>query len=288
MADPAVMPSCYVGRPDSAYGDCVRVEVLSDHPGDLLAKAVRDRGLAAGQADGIAAKLGRERDKARAERRWLTWVRLIFAVRRARRAARVRQAMSATPTDQEQALRAGGDAEQRAADDLGAALADEWLLFRGYRNGRGEIDGLLLGPRGIFAYEVKYVNATVDIHGDDWRAAKFDKYGNQVEARAPMTDRGGRSPSRQLNDPASALADWLRRNGHQASIKRVVLLTHHNAQVGTSRGATVQVVMSARGLLRLVERSPVTLRAGQQAEIAELIRRDHRHCAERRGKAGRR
>jgi hypothetical protein len=281
MADPAVMSSCYVGRLLNAYGDFVRVEVLSDHPGDLLAEAVRDRGQPVGRADGIAAKLGRERDKARAEGRWLTWVRLIFAVRRARRAARHQQAMSAAPTNREQALRAGGDAEQKVADDLGAALADEWMLFRGYRNSRGEIDGLLLGPRGLFAYEVKYVNATVDIQGDDWWAAKFDKYGNQVEARAPMTDRGGRSPSRQLNDPASALADWLRRRGHQASIKRVVLLTHHNAQVGASRGATVQVVKSAQGLLRLVERTPVTLRAGQQAEIAELIRRDHRHFAER-------
>ena len=235
-----------------------------------------------GRADGIAAKLGRERDQARAGGRWLTWVRLFFAVRRARRAARRQQVTSAAPTNREQALRAGGNAEQQVADDLAAALANEWLLFRGYRNARGEIDGLLLGPRGLFAYEVKYVNATVDIHGDDWRAAKFDKYGNQVEARAPMTDRGGRSPSRQLNDPASALADWLRRRGHQASIKRIVLLTHHNAQVATSRDATVQVVMSAQGLLRLVERAPVTLRAGQQAEIAELIRRDHRHFAGRR------
>jgi hypothetical protein len=266
----------------------VRVEVLSDHPGDLLAEIVRERGRAVRQSDGVAAKMARERDKARAEHRWLTWVRLIFAVRRARRTARRQQAQSASPTNREQALRAGGDAEQRVADELGGALTDEWLLFRGYRNARGEIDGLLLGPRGLFAFEVKYVNATVDIQGDDWWAAKFDKYGNQVEARAPMTDRGGRSPSRQLNDPASALADWLRRRGHQASVKRIVLLTHHNAQVGTSRGATVQVVKSAQGLLRLVERAPVTLRAGQQAEIAELIRRDHQHFAARRARPARR
>jgi hypothetical protein len=263
----------------------VRIEVLSDHPGEMLAEAVRARGRAsnraAAQADGTVVTLGRKRDQARAEHRWLAWVRLIFAVRRARQVARRQQVLSmsaqAYPTSREQALRAGGDAEQQVADELAAALTDDWLLFRGYRNNRGEIDGLLLGPRGLFAYEVKYVNATVDIQGDDWWAAKFDKYGNQVEARAPMTDRGGRSPSRQLNDPASALADWLRRRGHQASVKRIVLLTHHNAQVGTSRGATVQVVRSAPGLLRVVERAPVTLRAGQQAEIAELIRRDHRH-----------
>jgi len=46
------------------------------------------------------------------------------------------------------------------------------VLFSGYRNRRGEIDGLLLGPSGLFAYEVKYHNATVYISGDDWQIGR--------------------------------------------------------------------------------------------------------------------
>lgn len=169
------------------------------------------------------------------------------------------------------------------ADELGRALGQEWVLFRGYRNSRGEIDGLLLGPRGLHAYEVKYHNATVYIRGDDWSSEKFDRYGNLVESRRPMVDKGnrGRSPGQQLNEPADALVEWLRRRGFQVVITRVVLLAHPNARVGSSRDATVQVAGSAADLLRLVERAPVTMRAKQVAEIAEIIRRDHLHHEQR-------
>ena len=59
------------------------------------------------------------------------------------------------------------------ATELGRALDDDWTLLRGYRNRRGEIDQLLLGPRGLFAIEVKNLNATVTVDGDRWRADKY-------------------------------------------------------------------------------------------------------------------
>jgi nuclease-like protein len=186
---------------------------------------------------------------------------------------------SAAPTGSEEAMRAGSGAEQRVADELGRALGQEWVLFRGYRNGRGEIDGVLLGPGGLFAYEVKYHNATVYISGDAWAGEKYDNYGNLVEPRRPIVDRGsrGRSPSQQLNEPASALAAWLSRRGHPVDIARVVLLTHPKARIGVSNGATVRVVTSAAALLRLVQGSGARLGARQRAEIEQVIRRDHQH-----------
>lgn len=264
----------------------MRVEVLSDHPGDMLADAVRERGRGAAGKDEQVLAVRRERDQARDAGRWLAWLRLTLAVWRARRAAAREHRFSRLPSGSEQAILAGSGAEQRVADELGRALGQEWVLFRGYRNSRGEIDGLLLGPRGLFAYEVKYVNATVYIRGDDWSAEKYDKYGNLVEPRRPMIDRGarGRSPGKQLNEPADALADWLRRRGYQAAIGRVVLLAHPNARVGSSRDATVQVTRSVPDLLQLVERTPVTMRARQLAEIAEIIRRDHQHHEKRRAR----
>jgi hypothetical protein len=60
-------------------------------------------------------------------------------------------------------------------------------------------------------------------------------------------------------------------------ISRVVLLTHPKARIGSSSGETVRVVTSAAGLLRLVEGAGNRLGARQRAEIAEVIRRDHRH-----------
>ena len=55
------------------------------------------------------------------------------------------------------------------ATELGRALDDGWTLLRGYRNRRGEIDQLLLGSRGLFAIEVKNLNATVHVDGDRWQ-----------------------------------------------------------------------------------------------------------------------
>lgn len=93
-------------------------------------------------------------------------------------------------------------------------------LGPGYRNRRGEIDQILLGPRWLFAIEVKNQNATVGCHGDQWWSAKYDNYGDAVGPRHQMADRRGRSPSVQLNEPASQLEDFLRSRGHSVSIRR--------------------------------------------------------------------
>lgn len=52
---------------------------------------------------------------------------------------------------------AGMAAEDRAAYELSvlSVLSNDWRLFRGYANRRGEVDLLLVGPQGIWAVEVK-------------------------------------------------------------------------------------------------------------------------------------
>src|SRR6516162_4627233 len=96
-----------------------------------------------------------------------------------------------------ESIAAGIAGEQQVALELGQVLGDDWVLFHGYRNRRGEIDHLLLGPRGLFAIEVKHRNATVYIAGDEWRYKKFDQWGNQVESGS-IEDRTGQSPSVQV------------------------------------------------------------------------------------------
>ncbi len=255
---------------------------LSDHPGAMLANAVgeRQRGSTAQEA-GLNEAL-RSRERAFAERRWLMWLRLTFAVRRAKRELARRRLFTQGSTGREESIRAGRGAEQLVAENLGRALNGDWVLFCGYRNRRGEIDGLLLGPTGLFAYEVKYHNATVYIDGDNWQSEKSDKYGNLVSDRTPMRDKGGRSPSLQLNEPAAALAEWLRKRGHQVAVTPVVLLTHERARVGSNRNPTVRVETSVQGLLDLTRQSPATLTARDRAEIGQLIRDDHKHHEQRR------
>jgi hypothetical protein len=228
------------------------------------------------------ARLRRARDRARAERRWLAWLRGVLAVRRMQRNAPPSPAPVSVPSDQEEALAAGARGEQAAAADLAGALGDEWALLRGYRNRRGEIDHLLLGPRGLLAIEVKNRNGVVSCSGDRWYIVRYDKYGNRVSAPEALADRGDRSPSEQLNQPADELAGFLGSRGHRVSIERVVWFTHPRARLGNCTGPTVGIAFSVHQVLSRISRSPAVLGGSERAEIEKLIVRDHQFHAGRR------
>jgi hypothetical protein len=258
---------------------------LSNHPEDMLNDASRQREAAGKRAlaryeDELIQYRARvqavrvKRDRARAQHRWGGWLRLAFAAWTAKRRVPRRPVPVAAPTDTEERLKAGIAGEQLVAVELGRALNDDWTLLRGYRNRRGEIDHLLLGPRGLFAIEVKNLNATVHIDTDRWQADKYDNYGNLVEQRL-IADRKGRSPSVQLNEPASTLERFLRERGQPVAVQRVVVLTHRRSRLGTCRNPTVQVGTSAGYLLNLLAGSAGQLGERQRTEIQRLIERDH-------------
>ena len=242
----------------------MRLVELSNHPRGLL----RD----------IQA---RERtDQPRRRRGLWTWLRAIFA--RPERRGPARQSPAAgVPSGKEESIAAGMAGEQRLTAELGNVLGNEWVLFRGYRNNRGEIDHLLLGPRGVFAIEVKYHNATVYVRDDTWLFDKFDRYGNRVE-HGRVEDRTGRSPSVQLNEPADELQRFLRSRGQPVSVARIVILNHPRSRVGGQRNATVHVVTSSRQIIDLVSKSRFELANERLVQIADLIERDHRFHDARR------
>jgi Nuclease-related domain len=263
----------------------VRVIELSNHPGDMLNDVTRRRQAARSRAqdtyeDALIQHQARvqtirvKRDRARRNHQWWTWLRLVFAVWAGQRRAPGKPVPDQPDTDAEEKIRAGIAGERLVTAELGRALGDDWTLLRGYRNRRGEIDHLLVGPAGLFAIEVKNVNATVHIDGDRWRADKYDNYGNLVEQR-PITDRKGRSPSEQLNEPAAELERFLHERGHRVTVQRVVVLTHRRSRLGPSRHPTVHVGTSTGYVLSLVHDSDAALDERQRAEVERLIRRDH-------------
>jgi hypothetical protein len=277
----------------------MRVVVLSDHPGDLLRAARQGRTAARGpegrkfeaalaRHEERVAAARRVRDAARAQHRGGAWLRGVLAVARARR-----QAPAAPPPaggrvpDREASLAAGVAGEQLAAAGLGRALGDEWTLLRGYRNRRGEIDLILVGPRGLFAIEVKYYNGTVSCDGDRWWVDRYDRSGRHL-AREPMEDTGGRSPSTQVTEPAVLLEQFLRSRGHQAAVQRIVLLTHASGRFGHCANPTVGLAASVPEVLRLVRASPAELPDAEVTRLADRVRHDHEHHQSRRRPAGRR
>ena len=262
----------------------MRVIELSNHPGDMLhdLSLRRQAGQRRAQAryeDALVQHQARvqtirvQRDRARQNHRWLTWLRLIFAVWTQRKPPKP-AGPQGNDTDTEEKIRAGIAGEQLVATELGRALDDDWTLLRGYRNRRGEIDHLLLGPKGLFAIEVKNINATVSIDGDRWRADKYDNYGNLVEQRE-VADRKGRSPSEQLNEPAAELERFLHERGQRVTVQRVVILAHKRSRIGPCRRPTVHVGTSTDYVLSLVRDSNQELDERHRAEAERLIRRDH-------------
>jgi len=272
--------------------DAVRIVELSNHPEAMLRQTRQRRASADRQAqseyDNALARhrarvqrARKARDKARAQRRWLTWLRCALAVRREQRQVPAPPGPAGGVSDQEEILAAGITGEQLIAAGLGQVLGDDWTLLRGYRNNRGEIDHLLLGPQGIIAIEGKYLNATVHCVGDNWRSEKYDRYGNLVE-QGTISDKTGRSPSVQLNEPAAILEDFLRSRGHRLAVRRVVLLTHPRSKIGNCRNPTVRIGISTDYVISLLNSSPPALDAAELMQLEQLIVRDHRFHESRR------
>jgi Nuclease-related domain len=271
----------------------VRVVELSNHPGDMLDDAARRRLAAERRVHSVyehelvkyrarIQAIRVRRDRARAGHRWWAWLKLSLSGWRERRRIPRPPVPAAGHTDLEEKLIAGIEGERLVAAGLGRALDDDWTLLHGYRNRRGEIDHLLLGPRGLFAIEVKNLNATVYIDGDRWRADKYDNYGNLVEQR-PIADRKGRSPSVQLNEPADELERFLRQRGQPVLLQRMVVLAHRRSRLGHARHATVRVGTSAGDVLALIGDSPGgQLDRGRRAEVLRLIEHDHAFHDKRR------
>ena len=270
----------------------MRVVSLSDHPGAMRREAQQRRAAAdreAQQAHEKVLAVRRERlpqaraarDEAWAARRWTAWLRGVFAVRRARRQIPAIRLPASQPTVEEERWAAGSAGELLIACGLAWRSMTHGPCSGDTANRGGEIDHLLLGPRGLFAIEVKNQNARVECDGDRWWSTKYDRYGNPVEPRRQMADRRGRSPSVQLNEPASQLEGFLGTRGHPVNIGRVVVLIHPRAQLRSCTRPTVHIFTSVQQILGLLNASPVSITAAGHAELERVIVRDH-HFHERR------
>jgi hypothetical protein len=276
----------------------MRFVALSDHAGDMLADARRRRASAQKQTEQRyrreltayrrrAGEARERRARARAEGKLLSWLWLSLTAlfrRGAESPPPPPPAASLLPTQGEAAIAGGVKGEQEVAVTLDAALDDGWVLVKGYRNRRGEIDYLVLGPGGLFAVEVKYVNGTFRVTRDTWRYVKYDNYGNAVE-EGMVRDRGGRPPNVQLTEPLLLLEEFLARRGHPVRMRPVVLLNHPKARIDRcASDVGVLVLTSTAQLLRLVLDGEAEISGSQLAEIEHLVERDHRfHAAGRRG-----
>jgi Nuclease-related domain len=262
-------------------GRTMRIVELSNHPeqmraGHASARLDEQARQAQARADARSqlAELRSRQWQALRQFRLGEWIRVRSAIAGARRQlAPFPSIASSVPPASEEKFAAGRDGENRIAAGLKTALPDDaWVLFRGYRSARGEIDGVLAGPGGIVAIEVKNLNGVIHVNGDHWQRDKYDRRGSLVRSE-PLP--GKDAPSIQVNRAADALERFLARRGHAIRIRRVVVLAHGSSRTGTLTGLTIDGIgTSASTVLKLLDSTPV-LSPGELAGIERLIRRDH-------------
>lgn len=161
-------------------------------------------------------------------------------------------------------------------------LPDDWILFRGYANRRGEVDHLLVGPGGVWAIEVKGRGVCVHVDGDQWCYEKFDRYGNLVD-QGILADRRGRSWGRQVIDIACDLETFLNSRGIAMSVQTTVVVIHHRASLGSFNNLQVSMLsIGTNYLLDKLRNELQALDANTRRKVAQLIRRNHAFHAERR------
>jgi hypothetical protein len=91
-----------------------------------------------------------------------------------------------------------------------------------------------------------------------------------------MADNRGRSPSQQVNEPASALEHFLRARGHPVAIQRVVMLTHPRSRLGNCVRPTVHIATTTGQVIGMLDDSTTALSGPERAQVERLIIRDHR------------
>lgn len=184
----------------------------------------------------------------------------------------------------EQVWAAGNDGERRVLDQLSNCLSDEWTAIAGYSNPGGEVDVVLVGPLGVLAIEVKYLNGVIHCDGDRWWRDKYDKYGNVVEIQVPIVDKKGRGPSAQVNASADRLQRFLAERSPVKWVRRAVVLSHDASRIGKLSSITVDVIKRFDELDIKADfvGGYLNLDSSAVINVVRLIEKDHQFHRQRR------
>jgi hypothetical protein len=126
--------------------------------------------------------------------------------------------------------RQGQEGENRVADVMQQSLDGNWVLFRNIvlpgRN-RGDLDAILVGPPGVWVFEVKTYSGEYRNVGERWEY----RAGKRWKTLA-------RSPSRQAEDNAIRLANFLKADHIKQWVTAVVVWANQEGSLSVENPAT--------------------------------------------------
>lgn len=213
---------------------------------------------------------------------WIRSERIDDEIRRIRNHAPI----GPLATIEEMQAQSGEAAERRLDEYLATCLDARWTLISGYMGNGGEIDRILIGPWGIYAFEIKGNRGVACSDGTHWWMEKRDRQ-SQLVSKKPLA----RAPDAQLSKAVRWLEGWLKRNASgdaQTRIVRVVLFTAEDAQIGAIRNADADVVTTLSELDLGYLFDPVAKGTTMEPDVCEriidLITRDHTFCEKKRSR----
>ncbi|MFN3884607.1 MAG: nuclease-related domain-containing protein, partial [Rhodocyclaceae bacterium] len=162
----------------------------------------------------------------------------------------------------------------------------QWTLIAGYHGRTGEIDRILIGPYGVFAFEIKGNRGVINANANGWWVERYDRHGTLINAKQLP-----RAPDAQLEKATASLQQWLKRNGIHERISRIVLFAAEDAALGRIEHSRADWVVTLRGLDlgRLFLSGPHAsdgehCDAEMRERIVGLVLKDHKFNAARQRK----
>ncbi len=111
--------------------------------------------------------------------------------------------------------RRGKEGEERVVELLRQVLDDRWTLFRNLKvpgMGRGDLDGVLVGPTGVWLLEIKNFSGRYRNRGEQWFYWKHNGWRRMKD-----------NPSRQARRNAGRLAAFLKERGVRLWVYPVIV-----------------------------------------------------------------
>lgn len=178
---------------------------------------------------------------------------------------------------EESIWKSGNDGEAAVQEHFERDFPNEWVMVNGYKNRGGEIDSLLIGPEGVYAFEIKNINGDIMVDGDKWTRDKYDNYRNIIERGMPIHDKKGRSPSQQINHAADKLEKFLlSRNVSIERVVRSVILSHKKASINQIKNNKVDFIFLQKAdVSSMLALSSVKLSEAEINKIIKLVEQDH-------------
>ncbi len=112
-------------------------------------------------------------------------------------------------------LQRGREGEERVAEIMRQVLDDQWTLFRNLKvpwMGKGDLDGVLIGPTGVWLLEIKSWSGRYLNRGEHWFYWKRNNWHKMKD-----------DPSRQVRRNAGRLAAFLRERGVRVWVNPVIV-----------------------------------------------------------------